>query len=1183
MLKASLILVVVFAAFMCFVYQDQNNRLKKINHQGTPTPVCMGILFVLTLIKIFLAPCFKGYEVDMNTYTAWMQRAAEGLNGFYADGYFCDYPPLYIVMTGLFGWIRNLFGGGEYLTKLFVKMPGIIAEGLIGYELLRYYSKCYPKSQQIGFTVLVALLPSFLITGCYWGQTDSIFCYLMLLTFRFLLEDHLTLCALFFTLSALTKPQSFLFAPLIAVYFAKSDAMIFVFPKRNKQNISRERRQEIRQNKALEHKKKKAEEQEPKGKYKSLEFHIFLTIVTLGLYSIYWMYWLVKETRSLERKENKNLAEFLCCLLIPVYQLYWWYTRANVVHQRCKARYRINTGSGFTYFLCSLCGLNIVNMISMQRSLDILNLGIRPQEEESIESTGDLFIAKQPVGTKLPKAVKVLWNLVVTFVFALVIMSISMMPFRNGVPDLPFLIEKYTETFSSYPYASLNTFNLFGLLGGNMVDITTPFLFLTYQTWGTILMAVCVLSGILLAIFNKDKKNLFLIFGTYLFAIVMLGSKMHERYWYFVPVLFFVHFIVSGKRKYFGIASALTLSYFLNLLFALDYLSGVQDPFNRMLFVCFTVANLAILVYLIWDVFGTVFAEYRKKEKILVKYSQKFTWKSAVALLMVMLVFGGSAYYRLGSNKNTPQTYARVSAGDSVTFQFAEPKTLSEIRYFSGYGLKKYKLRCTGPGFNEYLSGGQEKSPYVFSWQQEKTGNRLVNAVVLEVLQAGSDAVTEWGEFAFLDESGTYIPYTVISPLGVENTAFNDEPYVVPEVPSFENSFYFDEIYHGRTAYEYVNGLSIYETTHPPLGKLLMTIGIGLFGWNMLGVRFMGVLFGLLMIPLFYQLSRRLFKYNWIALLTTVIFSFDFMHLSHSRIASIDSFMVFFILAAFTFMVEFLKEYEEKGLSLKAKVFLGLSGAMFGCGAAVKWAAIYAGLGLCAVYIYGIVIRFKKTKKSEEIKKLILWSLGLYALLPFAIYYFSYIPYFACFNQSLTLENFIGAQKHMYSYHSGLTATHPYSAAWYDWIIDLRPLWMHQGVLLADGSRETIATMNNPILIWGGLAAVIYTLVWCIREKKLPLCAFVIFAGYFSQMLPWMFVSRVTFTYHYFPMLAFLALAMGFYWKNGVADKGKRVFVPVGVCVIAVALFFLYYPVLTGVVAPQNYIDMLKIMPNWTF
>ena len=571
-------------------------------------------------------------------------------------------------------------------------------------------------------------------------------------------------------------------------------------------------------------------------------------------------------------------------------------------------------------------------------------------------------------------------------------------------------------------------------------------------------------------------------------------------------------------------------------------------------------------------------------EKNCREYSQKFSWKSLIALICVMIIFGGAAFYRLGSTQNTPQTYAKVARGQNVTFQFAQTEELAEIRYFAAYGLRNFKIRQIGPEIDQYmmLSGKQEKSTYVFSWQQEKLPVYPTNEVVLEVLANGSDEITEWGEFAFYNGAGDLIPYTVMAPTGTDVAAFSDEFETVPDVPSYENSFYFDEIYHGRAAYEYKNDLSMYETTHPPLGKLLMTIGISLFGWNMFGVRFMGVLFAVLMIPMFYLLSKRLFRYNKVAFLTTVLFSFGFMHLSHTRIASIDSFMVFFIIAAFALLLEFVHEYVENGVNWKSLLFLGLSGAMFGCGAAVKWAAIYPGIGLGVIYLFAIWLRHKKAPKNTQAGKLILWSLGLYALLPFMIYYFSYIPYFECFDMPLNWKNFVSTQEHMFKYHSQLTATHPYSATWYQWMVNAKPLWMHQGVLLPDGSRETIATFGNPVLLWGGLAGMIYMMIHSVKERKLTLPVFVILAGYLSQMLPWMFVTRCTFMYHYFPMVCFLALGVGYYWCN-LAKQGKSLWGALAVCVAAVTLFFVFYPVLTGIVASPEYINQLKIMPNWPF
>ena len=63
----------------------------------------------------------------------------------------------------------------------------------------------------------------------------------------------------------------------------------------------------------------------------------------------------------------------------------------------------------------------------------------------------------------------------------------------------------------------------------------------------------------------------------------------------------------------------------------------------------------------------------------------------------------------------------------------------------------------------------------------------------------------------------------------------------MPEYQSYLNSTYFDEIYHARTACENIEGVYPYEISHPPLGKLIIAIGIELFGMTPFGWRFSGV------------------------------------------------------------------------------------------------------------------------------------------------------------------------------------------------------------------------------------------------------------------------------------------------------------------------------------------------------
>ena len=74
--------------------------------------------------------------------------------------------------------------------------------------------------------------------------------------------------------------------------------------------------------------------------------------------------------------------------------------------------------------------------------------------------------------------------------------------------------------------------------------------------------------------------------------------------------------------------------------------------------------------------------------------------------------------------------------------------------------------------------------------------------------------------------------------------------------PSWWNSTYFDEIYHARTGYEFTKGTVPYETSHPPLGKVLISCCIMIFGMTPFGWRFAGALAGILMLPGIYLLTK---------------------------------------------------------------------------------------------------------------------------------------------------------------------------------------------------------------------------------------------------------------------------------------------------------------------------------------
>ena len=207
------------------------------------------------------------------------------------------------------------------------------------------------------------------------------------------------------------------------------------------------------------------------------------------------------------------------------------------------------------------------------------------------------------------------------------------------------------------------------------------------------------------------------------------------------------------------------------------------------------------------------------------------------------------------------------------------------------------------------------------------------------------------GELAIYDAEGNQLDAAGFD-YDVGCAPLFDEQDTVPVRPSYMNSSYFDEIYHARTALEHIENIYPYEITHPPLGKEIIGIGIRLFGMTPFGWRFMGTLFGVLMLPILYVLLKRLTRSSTISACGTIIFAFDFMHFVQTRIATIDTYAVFFILLMYLFMWRFVSSGKWR--------YLALSGIFFGLGAASKWTCIYAGAGLAVIWLIYWITQGKK-------------------------------------------------------------------------------------------------------------------------------------------------------------------------------------------------------------------------------
>lgn len=576
---------------------------------------------------------------------------------------------------------------------------------------------------------------------------------------------------------------------------------------------------------------------------------------------------------------------------------------------------------------------------------------------------------------------------------------------------------------------------------------------------------------------------------------------------------------------------------------------------------------------------------------------RRMSRRDALFITLLTLVYAVVAFWNLGDNR-APQT-VRSLDGESALIDLGSQETVYRVQFYTGIGQGSYTFEFSPDGENWLAAGTFEQGHAALLKWQELDLSGLPQSPVRYLRITGSGPA-ELGEVAVYGENGEMLPLSADCP------ELCDEQDLVPAEASYLNSSYFDEIYHARTAWEHLRNIYPYEVSHPPLGKLILSIGISLFGMTPFGWRFMGTLFGVLMLPVMYVFAKKLFGGRLVPACCAVIFAADFMHFTQTRIATIDTYAVFFILLMYLFMWLFVSTDKWR--------YLALSGLFFGLGAASKWTCLYAGAGLGVIWLiywirkflavgaalrggplpaasdadqHGRPRRAAPTLTDEACDvpflKNILFCLVFFVLIPGVIYYLSYYPYalakgitspFDRGYAQIVLEN----QKFMFTYHSGVTAEHPYSSRWYQWMLDIRPIlyYLHY---YPDGTRSSFGAWVNPVLCWAGLLAlfVLGYMALARRDKK----AGFLLLGYLAQLLPWVFISRITFEYHYFPSTVFLILALGYVFSLMGRRERWRILGLTGLCA---ALFVLFYPALSGLRVDNSAASaLLQWLPTWPF
>jgi len=775
--------------------------------------------------------------------------------------------------------------------------------------------------------------------------------------------------------------------------------------------------------------------------------------------------------------------------------------------------------------------------------------------------------------------------------FILVFFAINL-PFVKKLDFSP-IITCYKNIFSSYSYATINAFNLYFLANLNWFKLD----FNLFITCLEIILCFAISLFVILFLNKSNKKSKYYFAASLINILVFIFTlKMHERYLFPALLFLIMSYIFDSRKEILLLYGGFSFSLFINCLnvylrWSLHESTAADSGLGKFI----ALINIILVIILIFITrFENIKINIKPKNKVLIEKKitptrklSNINKKDYVIMLVISLIYSCVAFINLG-DKNFPESFVLAQKNCEFILDLDKKTNLQRIQVLNGVRPdKKIIFYFSQDNLNWHDETSFELSGVVpvFKWEEKKIN---INARFIKIIFKDNDNYIY--EMAFRDNHDKILPVKIIKQKNINAQKIFDEQNLVPEFCNCLNSTYFDEVYHARTAFEFLNKLKVYENTHPPLGKNIIAMGIKLFGMKPFGWRFFGALSGVIMLPVFYILAKKIFSRTLWASFAMILFASDFMHFAQTRIATVDSYTVLFSIFMYLFMFIYynINFFDAKFLDSLGPLVLCAIATGLAC--ATKWQGFYALAGLVIIFIGIIIFRYKEFlyAKKNNLKNIseryLELSVKSFTACVILIFFVSVPIYFASYWMFVKTEGVNGLkdiilnQKNMFNYHAMLDGTHPFSSKWWQWILNLRPILFYNHTY-SDSVRAGISSFLNPVVCYGGLIGFFYCLSRL--SYKFDRDMFFVLIAYLAELVPWILIKRVTYSYHYFPCVPFLILLFVFFVRDVLYHKfGKKILIMI-VCTSGI-LFMMFYPVLSGMPVKVWYINnFLKWFSSW--
>jgi len=454
----------------------------------------------------------------------------------------------------------------------------------------------------------------------------------------------------------------------------------------------------------------------------------------------------------------------------------------------------------------------------------------------------------------------------------------------------------------------------------------------------------------------------------------------------------------------------------------------------------------------------------------------------------------------------------------------------------------------------------------------------------------------------------------------------------------------FDEVYYRKDSYDlWQYGVELNKehtgpgyVVHPPVGKWMLGFGQWLTGLDptyvedvqsqqaAFGWRLSSALFGALSVLILCRLGRRLFRSTPLGCTAGLLMTIDGLHFVQSRIAMLDIFLLFWMVAAAACL---LADRDDMRARLAARLGdpwapyggprgwlrpwrLG-AGVCLGLAVGTKWSAAFF-LVLCMLLAFAWEVGARRTAGARSpMSVAFLQSAGpivvTLALLPVVVYIFSWSGWFLTddgWRRSCVENPAWGGMKHpercglvmgwlqyhleVLSFHNGLVDKHTYQSHPLGWLLLARPVsyWFTSP---RPGTSREILGIGNPAIWWASIPALL-TCGWHWVSKRDWRAAFIL-VGFAGSFLPWLWYDlerRTMFLFYALPLVPFMCLALaycaGLALGRRTAHAERRFWgaaVVGGYLAVAVGTFLFFYPILAARVIPTSSWDARMWFSSW--